>query len=146
MSIAPARQIKIAEIPQTGIAEIDLQHARLVNLYNRLSEWIERGHDVAATFDAIGDLESYIAEHFSFEEQLQEKIGYPGRARHHALHQEILEEFGRHAKAVLDGEDVADQLLDFIGHWIRTHIAREDMQYARHYLDVRNGLRGGECP
>ena len=45
--------ISPSEIPQTGIGEIDAQHSRLVELYNRLHEWMQRGHATSATFDAL---------------------------------------------------------------------------------------------
>lgn len=133
-------QISLSEIPQTGIEEIDAQHAKLVELYNRLYEWMQRGHATSATFDALTALESYVAEHFSFEERFQEQIGFAEVDKHREKHRGLISELDQHKQALFDGEDVADQLLGFVGNWIKTHTAIEDMKYVRHYRQTKRDV------
>jgi hemerythrin len=132
--------ISPSEIPQTGIGEIDAQHSRLVELYNRLHEWMQRGHATSATFDALTALETYVVEHFAFEEKFLEQIGFAEIDEHRARHRELVRELERHKQALFDGEDVANQLLGFVSNWIKTHTADEDMKYVLHYQQAK-----GDC-
>lgn len=142
LSLPAARPMRIdfAEIVRTGIQDVDDQHAQLVDLYNRLLDWTERGHALAATFDALTALEAYIGRHFSFEEDLLLRIDFPGRDEHRARHAELAEELRRYSLAIFNGEDLTDQLMQFVSDWIKTHIAIEDMEFAR-YLSEQNKVR-----
>lgn len=133
MATARPTRIESADIVRTGIQDIDDQHVQLVSLYNRLLEWTERGHALAASFDALTALETYIGKHFDFEETLQARIGFPGRDQHRERHGELADQFAHFSQAIFNGEDLTDQLLHFVSDWIKTHISVEDMEYA-HYL------------
>lgn len=59
----------------TGIAEIDRQHRRIVDYINRLYE-LRSSPDREGLGDVIGEMIDYTVSHFVFEESLIESAGY----------------------------------------------------------------------
>ena len=60
----------------TGIAVIDTQHRRIVDLINELNTANETG-DPAVIKHVLNELVDYTLSHFTFEEELQLKANYP---------------------------------------------------------------------
>ena len=62
----------------TGIAEIDRQHRRIVDYINRLYE-LRSSPDREGLGDVIGEMIDYTFSHFVFEESLIESAGFDRR-------------------------------------------------------------------
>ena len=72
-----------------NIAEIDTQHKRLVDLINHLHDSMKEGKGREAMGKILKDLTDYTVYHFSTEEKLFEKYGYPESARHKKEHEDL---------------------------------------------------------
>jgi hemerythrin len=70
----------------TGIESIDQQHRRIVDYLNELSNANSAG-DMAVTNHVLNELVDYTVTHFAFEEELQEKAGYPFLRAHKRVHE-----------------------------------------------------------
>lgn len=117
----------------TGIAEIDAQHARLVTLLNRLVTWCNQDMVVSATFDAVRELEEYARTHFQYEERYMRDHGYPAYEEHQLLHRDIERQFVKLTSKIYDGQDTAEELVEFVREWITSHIGVDDLGYGAYF-------------
>lgn len=127
------------EIPQLGIAEIDNQHAKLVECIHRLEHWEGKGQGFAASLDALNALGDYAREHFSYEEDFLRRQGYPKLDQQIAEHQAFSTKLSRLTESVLAGEGTSDQLVAFVREWVTQHISEEDAAFAAYLADASPG-------
>ena len=113
-----------------NIQHIDNQHRRLFEMCNRLIATIRDGRGRADMAEALGLLVSYATYHFTEEEALLDRYGYPEGAQHAEEHKRLMERVAilehRLSQDLMD----ADELLSFLHEWIGTHILANDRRYA----------------
>jgi len=61
----------------TGIPECDIQHKKLINMFNAIYDAIRLNVDKKALKEAFDSLINYFEKHFALEEELMEKYEYP---------------------------------------------------------------------
>jgi len=130
-----SKLVWIADL-DTGIAEIDRQHRRIVEYINQLGE-LRHTHDRNGLRDVIGELVDYTLSHFVFEESLMENAGYMFSAPHKKVHEIFTRRVGELQTRFDLGEDVADELHGMLSRWLFNHIRHEDHGYvdaAKAYL------------
>jgi hemerythrin len=118
-----------------GVPEIDRQHEELVRLLNELFNAYmedETGDVIADSVNAVADYADY---HFSAEEELMEKVGYPGMAEHSQIHVSFTEKSLEFLVDFLEGrEALPTEIIEYLGDWVVEHIKVTDMalgQYMR---------------
>ena len=124
------------EFPQTGIAEIDAEHAGLLDCLQRLQTYVEKGHGFAASIDAVQTLKDYAANHFAHEEVFLKSHGFPHLAEHIEQHQAITKYVADLYDRVLGGEEIESSLVEMMRQWIIKHIGVEDMEFAIYLRDT----------
>ncbi|MDO8606686.1 MAG: hemerythrin family protein [Phaeospirillum sp.] len=116
----------------TGIAEVDRDHRRLVDLINQLDGIISDGGDlgrVGAVVDALVDYADY---HFQREERILESVGYDGAGAHAEIHARFGHVLGDMVGVCMlhpDRENLL-RLGDYLKSWLTDHILVEDMKFA----------------
>ncbi len=113
----------------TGIDVVDKQHRRIVDYLNELNSANDAG-DPAATKHVLDELVDYTLTHFAFEEELQERAGYPFLKAHKRVHEIFTKRVTEFLKRAEDGEDVTPQLLSMLKIWLVNHIKGDDADYA----------------
>jgi len=114
-----------------GHDQLDADHQVLIELINRLSAGDSDDDRTSIEF-VIDELVQYTLMHFAREEALLEEIGYPELAEHRAAHAALagrVEALRTRFCNGLSGR-LGDDILDFLGNWLRDHILREDRGYA----------------
>lgn len=114
-----------------GIDSIDHEHRQLVNLINQVQTAVDYSTGEAYEREALDALVDYTKTHFSHEEGLMSKYGYPDFEPHKAQHQQmikavedILAEYEQdHDRAMRD-------TLEFLKGWLIKHINGTDKQYS----------------
>jgi hemerythrin len=129
---------------ETGIAEVDEQHHRLVGLINRFGSLLMGEKDVPlAELEAIfAELSDYTQYHFSEEESLMRDMGLTPRyvEEHHQAHQNFLLEVTQLRSAVSSGNlRAARSLLQFLTHWLAYHILGSDRFLAKEIAATKSG-------
>lgn len=122
-------KITWSEKLEIGIASIDEQHRRLIDLINELQDHIESGELVLAN-QTLQALIEYKTFHCAHEEELLLQAGFPFLKPHKRAHRHCINEcadFYRHAE---EGEYTAHKALAFVKPWMVQHIRGEDMDYA----------------
>ena len=114
---------------QLGIEEIDRQHKVLVDLTNKIYRIMKQGSGRDATAGAIEELVAYTSRHFSAEEALMTKAGYPDLAAHRKIHAGMVQQVLNYKKQLEEGTLELPELMGFVSSWLVRHIKREDKQY-----------------
>jgi len=120
----------------TGIAEIDRQHRRIVDYINKLYE-LRSSPDREGLGDVIGEMIDYTVSHFVFEESLIESAGYMFAGPHKKVHELFTRRVIEMQTRFDAGEDVAAELHGMLSRWLFNHIRNEDTGYvdsAKAYL------------
>lgn len=129
---------------EIGISVIDSQHRRIVDYINELNDAIRTGN-VGETKLTLEGLLDYTITHFEFEEELQEKSGYPFLKAHQKVHQMFMKRIATFRGRANNGEDIALELLGMLKVWLVSHIKGDDRDYVdsvKQFVDGRNSEHG----
>lgn len=116
-----------------GLFEINRQHQTLVNLINELYYLLHHKYGAASIKRVVQGLIDYTANHFKYEETLFELLQYPQEQAHSATHTRLVDQVLAFQKRVEAGEDIGDELMDFLKDWLIKHIQKEDRAYCDHF-------------
>ncbi len=115
-----------------GHKQIDQQHRKLMEMVNTLIELSrETRVDEAQYLLTLIELDEYIHQHFSTEEQLMKMVNYPDLAAHQAQHIALSDR----ASELIVRHDInqLNQAVTFLKQWLNQHILIED-QKLKNYL------------
>ena len=115
--------------------EIDAQHRKWIEIYNRLDRVMEEGELNALksiTADTLQSMLEYARFHFKYEERYMQELGYPSIASHARVHKDFDNIIYQSYRDVLDGNIVLNtRLLKLVRSWLLNHILVEDKKYAQ---------------
>lgn len=83
-------KIEWQEYLSVGVEEIDRQHQLLIESYNTFFAAYSAGQGDDEVIRLFSFLEEYVATHFSAEEDLQQRIGFPDYLKHRQQHLELV--------------------------------------------------------
>jgi hemerythrin len=131
----------------TGLAEIDNQHHKLVNVINRFGDLImgQDGAPIEAIEQVFEELAQYAQYHFAEEEALMEAQNLDTRylAQHKHSHASFFEEVQHlHGGITVHNRDSARSLMQFLTHWLAYHILGTDQFMAKQIASIQAGV----CP
>jgi len=128
---------------ETGLAEIDAQHRRLVSLLNTLVSHLTVQADAPTLNIIFDELSDYAQTHFACEEVIwREAFGEDEWAlRHHDSHTGFIDEVLRlrAEEGVKPLETVIEDIVGFLTHWLALHIIEADKRMAKAVLALREG-------
>lgn len=113
---------------ETGNIIIDKEHRELLNAVNDLLEACGEGKGRDHMNKTIKFLNDYVDSHFSHEEQLQQKSGYPAMAGHKAFHEKYKQTLKEITAGMSDDKPTVGELSKLNAHigLLITHIRTED--------------------
>jgi hemerythrin-like metal-binding protein len=121
-----------------GIALIDKQHRKVIELIDELFESIRDSRGDLIIRAVLDDLLDYSHYHFGLEEELFEKYGYENLATHVREHEHFTAKVGGlMVGASMNKECVPFETMDYLRDWFANHIQREDIVYGR-FFQQRN--------
>jgi len=132
---------KWSAIFETGIAEVDKQHQRLVELVNDLGDEIDRG-EAQKIDQVLQELARYTVYHFGSEESLmhQHRLTEEYILRHQRTHRSFVEQVSQWIATRNDSGQISpSQMLDFLSNWLIFHILGDDQSMGRQILAVQAG-------
>ena len=117
------------------VPEIDLQHARWIEIANQLHGAMVSGAGPAGVSKALEELLAYARHHFVFEETALARAGYPALDEHRKQHRAMLGEVAVYVERADYGTPISSlQHMTFLRDWIFNHILRTDMAYSAHLV------------
>ncbi len=123
-------QITWTEDFSVGIARIDEQHKRLIQMINRLIAEPQTTTKSETVSDLLNDMTNYAFEHFATEEELMREHNYPHLEEHVAQHRAFRKKTVDFCSAtMLDVEAVPETMLYYLRDWLVEHILKSDMAF-----------------
>lgn len=131
----------------TGLAEIDRQHRKLVELLNALASHLAYRTELPELHAVIDALMDYTHYHFETEERIWHEF-LPGDAdevEHKRIHAGFVETVRRikSEAAAKSAEQVVQDALAFLARWLASHILETDKRMAFVVLALQSGLDVG---
>jgi hemerythrin len=114
-----------------GVAVLDDDHMRLVELLNELHRGVMAGKTRAALEKVIEQLVDYTRYHFKREETLFTQAGFPGAEEHRHEHEMLLRRALSLQARFENGQsrELSLEALDFLQQWLSGHILGSDREY-----------------
>jgi hemerythrin len=115
---------------ETGIPAVDDQHKELFKLVGELSQAIDNDGELDCGY-LMARLEVYSLYHFTSEEHLMAKYGYPELDEHKKEHKKFRVKILSMKDDCLDDEskEARKDLLQFLETWLTTHTVEIDQKY-----------------
>ena len=115
-----------------GVAEIDNQHKKLVDMANRLNDAMKAGQGKEAIGKVLNELVSYTATHFAYEERLMDQHKYPMSPEHKQEHKDLVKTV-LDFKAKFEKGDAAltAEIMTFLRDWLTKHIMNSDKKFGK---------------
>jgi hemerythrin-like metal-binding protein len=114
-----------------GLREIDEQHAKYIELINRVYDAMMTGDPDNTIGKLIETLIAFAVMHFRTEEKYFDKFDYPDAARHKALHKDCLDALTKFKKDFDAGkQNLTVEVMGFLKDWFIQHLVGEDPKYA----------------
>jgi len=128
------KKIIWSEDYSVGVAELDAQHRKIIELINKLDDSSGQDGDSGSFAFVINEMHSYIINHFGTEERLLKKKKYPGLQEQRASHDAFIKEFSYMClEAERDRKGAAKRLREYLNDWWDNHILEDDMQYKSYF-------------
>ena len=118
------------------IDTIDEQHKHLIDLTNRLYEACTQDKTTADQYfkDTVKEAVEYVKEHFTTEEELMQKYGYPDFDQHKREHESFVKKILEYVKDFESGKRyVPNNFVRFLQEWLMQHIAVSDKKYEQFF-------------
>jgi diguanylate cyclase (GGDEF)-like protein/hemerythrin-like metal-binding protein/PAS domain S-box-containing protein len=144
LRITPADIFPWNENFQTGISVIDEQHRKLVELLNKLASHLAYGVDKPELNSIFDELTDYAQYHFKTEEGVWKKylptdeLSVEHALTHQTFVTEVLHLRGK--QDALATEEVIEEIVIFLTHWLAFHILEADKHLSKIVLAVQKGL------
>jgi hemerythrin-like metal-binding protein len=115
---------------ETGLAIIDSQHKRLVDIINQLDDALEAGRSSEIMGAIFDELVAYTETHFSIEEKLMESHDYEYIDEHRTEHRTFTNQIRMDRDNFSVGAwKYEERLKDYLRGWLVNHIAASDQGY-----------------
>jgi hemerythrin len=146
ISLSEESRMKWYDKYNIGVAIIDTQHRELFRMIGRLQTSLSSKNVDEEMGNALKFLVDYAKHHFSAEEELMKRIGFPHYDHQKELHKKFIQEIANVLVRVKKGESVTvSELIDFLTDWIINHILDEDKKignYIAHKQEKIDQLLG----
>jgi len=119
-----------------GIASIDMQHRKLIELINSLQAAVDYSTGEHFERKALDELVDYTKTHFKYEEELMEQNGYADFESHCREHARMIARVDEVLAAYHeDPHNALHEALKFLKDWLINHINGTDKQYSQFLID-----------
>lgn len=114
---------------ETGIPEVDAEHAQLIDLINKFLHKLNEKLSKEAVDGTLAEIEARITSHFALEEKIMRARGYDDYANHKADHERLLAEIRTIRDSISSGAetDFGGTLRDRISAWFVGHFKSKDV-------------------
>ena len=138
----PARPLKWTDAMAMGIARVDEEHQRLLEIFNRVARAQGEAASQETVLACLDELDDYTRYHFPEEERLMHhwRLDPSHRTMHLQAH-ESFRGFLRQARAFADEQtpEVTVELLAFLAQWLLQHVMEVDRRMAREIRALQSG-------
>ena len=127
-------RIVFDEALYTGNELIDNEHKELIDRVNKLVESCENGKEKVTDVKTLDFLMDYTDFHFSYEEKLQQEVGYDKLEQHKVQHEDFKKSVDELRQMLEEEEGPTDAFVEAvnknISQWLVNHIQGWDKAVA----------------
>lgn len=116
---------------RVGDAIIDEQHEYLF----ALADVLLASQNKAELVGNVMKLYRYVREHFSHEESIMRRTGYPGYDEHVAMHNQLIERLAAISDDIGQDRWSSEDLQTFMNGWLLGHIREVDTKMAAYIMN-----------
>ena len=121
-----------------GIDDIDKQHQKWISIVNELHDSIMETRGISTLKELVKEMEEYTDFHFSAEEEMLQKAGWPELDRHKRIHFSFKQQIAQLKRDIYSGELVLrSQVMSVIKNWLIDHILKEDQGYSEFIVNKK---------
>lgn len=118
---------------------LDSEHRYLISLFNQLHIALAEGREALILGSILKELAWHTRCHFRAEELLMKRYAFPELDSHIAEHDRFTEQIAQYVAHFQSGRiEIALEVSDGLREWLIQHIERYDLEYARFFKS--NGL------
>ncbi len=121
-----------------GIQSLDNDHKHIIDLINSLAETMTANECAEKLPDIFDQLVNYVLTHFDREEQLMQRVQYPGLEKHQLQHKKLASKLTQ-LKEQANSQDmgfISFELAEFLRSWLLNHIAMDDLQLRPYFAEA----------
>ena len=123
-----------------NVAEIDLQHQRLVKMINELNDAMRVGKSKEMLGKIVNGLIGYVGVHFATEEKYFATFAFPEADQHIQEHRAFSAKVDDFATRFKSGQlGLSIDVMNFLSDWLGKHIKGTDKKYTACFN--ANGLK-----
>lgn len=118
-----------------GVLEVDIQHKLLFEKFNAFLAACEAQTETDGIYRLFWFLEAYAITHFTEEEKLMQRVGYPDLVAHREKHREFAAEVGglkERLKSEGPTPTLVSTITSFVSSWLFNHISHADRAIGRY--------------
>lgn len=116
---------------EIGVASMDTQHQRWVQLINELHEAVAQRSNSDTVGRCLDGMMAYTQTHFADEETLLQAAGYPDYEAHKKAHEDFLRRLQHHKDRHAQAHSVLNiEVMMLLSGWLTHHIQEVDRQYS----------------
>ena len=116
-----------------GIEQIDQEHRKLFALVEGMHQAMLAGKGKQTLQSLLADLIEYTVYHFSHEEGLMERIGYPDLEEHRRQHEDLRAKVRYLQVRSASGEaTMTIEVTQFLIEWLKQHTTTSDRRIGEH--------------
>jgi hemerythrin-like metal-binding protein len=125
----------------TGDPATDREHREILEHLNKFYASMFEGEGGVGSDDMIRTLDTWLRRHFTSEEDLMKRRGYPGLAQHHNAHEDYMRRFERAKREVEANQPGAiNAMFEFASQAVLDHIRTEDKAFAAFLRQGRGAM------
>ncbi len=129
-------QIQWDESFSVGVAQMDREHKRIIDMINLLLRDPEADVSSETVSEILTRITKYAQEHFATEEGLMAQHGYPELSSHKEKHRAFRKKAVSFCLAAMDGQpSVPADVLHYLKEWWTQHILTVDMRLSSFYKE-----------
>lgn len=134
---------------KTGLAKVDEQHRRLVQLLNVIASHVAFRSDIPQLNEIFDELSDYAVYHFQTEEAIWHEFFDDdiSKVEHRNTHASFVEQVARlkEGQVSKSKSQIVEGALDFLVRWLASHILESDRYMAYTVLAMKDGLTLNEA-
>ena len=130
--------VELTETFMLECEELDWDHKRLAEMVNDITEDIEKGETENCSSKVLNFV-NFAKEHFSREEKMLKKAGYPDLYKHHEHHKRLIskmEHIQEFAASVETNEIARSSLKKELVFFLMDDLITTDLDF-KTYVDIR---------
>ena len=127
-----------------GIPAMDQQHKKMADIINHIHQGLRTNLEDAKLIILVDALIQVTQVHLEEEEQMMERMGFPGTESHKEGHRHITEKLVQLRAQLESGSRPGlAEAGAFIKEWFTTHVQKDDRDYGVYLQNERIRVRAG---